>query len=127
VFAEGMTSGVRIASPMLALSFASLVGCGPSLFALREHEASRALAQAEQVPSRSLARYELTLSRLYLAKAREAAGEAHYRLALDLAARSTGNARRARTLALARATPSGVTPSRASSSGAAPAGRMGAE
>ncbi|HEX5657280.1 MAG TPA: hypothetical protein VFX59_08795 [Polyangiales bacterium] len=79
-----------------------LVGCSPSQFVLREHQARRALERAEHTEARTLARYELTQSRLFLAKAREAAGEAHYRRALELAERSTESSRRASTLALAR-------------------------
>jgi hypothetical protein len=98
----------RRATSMMALGFVSLIGCSPSQFVVREHEATRALHEAEAVQARTLARYELTLSRLYLAKAREAASEAHYALALDLAARSTDRARAARTLAIARAVPTGA-------------------
>jgi hypothetical protein len=79
---------------------------------LREREASRALAQAEQAEARTHALYELTTSRLYLAKAREAASEAHYALALDLAERSTESSQRARTLALARESSLGTRPAR---------------
>jgi hypothetical protein len=113
VFSEGMTSGNgstgrddrvkrrgRRAASIAAIGL--LVGCAPAQFVLREREASNALAQVEHTQARSLARYELTLSRLYLAKARELASGAHYKLALELAERSTESSRRARTLAIAR-------------------------
>lgn len=123
MFSEGMTSGSRStglddrkrqsrkrATSIAALGFASSVvlgsasasGCSAGQFVLRERAASRALAAAEQTDARRLARYELVQARLYLAKAHEAAGEAHYQLALDWAGRSTESSVRARTLAIAR-------------------------
>jgi hypothetical protein len=61
------------------------------------------LAGAESTPAvTDKAPYELWLSRLYLAKAREEAGQAHYALARELLGTAQQNAVLARQLSLSR-------------------------
>lgn len=104
VCVRGITRRARVMRQLssVGLGLALLPSCSPSLFALRERRAGQALTSAEADRASERAPYELTLSRLYLAKARELASEAHYALALTLAERSTESALRARALSLAR-------------------------
>lgn len=77
--------------------------CSPASYAIRQRAAERSLAAAETTQAVSeKAPYELWLSRLYLAKAREEAGQAHYALARELLATSQQNAVLARQLSLSR-------------------------
>jgi len=87
---------------------ALLMGCSPIAYAQRARSAERAVAAAEQAEAAKLAPYELTLAKVYLEKAREESGEAHYALSLTLLGRAEQDANRARLLAGARAT--GATP-----------------
>lgn len=89
----------------LRLAVLSLVcqGCTSTTFLVRSRAAERALAEAEVAQSARHASYELILARLYLEKAREEAGEAHYASALDLADRAAQSARRAEALERVRA------------------------
>lgn len=88
-------------APLLLLCAA----CSPASYAVRQRAAERALAGAESTEAVSeKAPYELWLSRLYLTKAREEAGQAHYALARELLATSHQNAVLARQLSLSRPT-----------------------
>lgn len=75
------------------------MGCSPWAAAVRTQRAERWVRAAEQAKADEAAVYELTLSRLYLSKAREEAGEAHYAFALRLLERAEQNARKAVALA----------------------------
>jgi hypothetical protein len=70
-------------------------GCSPWSTAVGARQAERTLRAAEQAHADERAVYELTLSKLYLAKAREEAGEAHYAVAQRFLQRSEQNARKA--------------------------------
>jgi hypothetical protein len=72
-----------------------VVGCSPWSAAVGARDAERALRAAEQAQAGQYAVYELTLSKLYLAKAREEAAEAHYALALRLLRQSEQNSHKA--------------------------------
>ena len=74
----------------------------PIAVSRRAHSVERALTQAESAQAAQYARYELTLAKLYLVKAREASSEAHYASALDLLRHAEHSAHRADALARAR-------------------------
>ena len=86
----------------IALASAMLTGCSPIAYARGVRDAEATVVVAERAEAERLAPYELTLARLYLEKAREASGEGHYALSLDLLARARQHAARARVLAAAR-------------------------
>lgn len=92
----------------VALTFVVWAGCSPVTYARRARDAERALGLAEAAHADEHARYELTLARQMLAKAREQSGTAHYASALDLLTRAEQNAERAQLLARARARTGGV-------------------
>ena len=81
------------------------MGCSPWATAVRAQRAERWVRAAEQAKAEQTAIYELTLSRLYLSKAREEAGEAHYAFARRLLERAEQNARMAVKLAESRGAP----------------------
>jgi hypothetical protein len=77
--------------------------CSPASYAVRQRAAERALIAAEGADAVvDKAPYELWLARLYLVKAREEAGQAHYALARQLLATAQQNAVLARKLASVR-------------------------
>lgn len=84
--------------PLLGLLAAS-VACSPASYALQARSAEQALRAAEQTAAELTAPYELVSARLYLEKAREEAGQAHYAVARRLLASAEQNAVLARTLA----------------------------
>jgi hypothetical protein len=79
-----------------------VVGCSPITYARRAAVTERAVRAAEHAEAVRLAPYELTLAKVYLDKAREESGQAHYALSLDLLRRAEQSAKRARVLAEAR-------------------------
>jgi hypothetical protein len=87
------------AAPLLLICAA----CSPASYAVRQRSAERALAAAEVTDGVSdKAPYELWRARLYLTKAREEAGQAHYALARELLATAQQNAVLARRLCFVR-------------------------
>lgn len=102
--------GGALACSILALTCLAATACSPWSAAVEARVAQHALRVAEQTGARELAAYEYTLARLYLDKAREEAGEAHYAFALKLLQRSQRSAHKARTVAEARAVQASATP-----------------
>lgn len=88
------------AAGLLASVFVGLLGaCSPWAAARGARDAERSVRAAEQAGADSHASYELTLSKLYLAKAREEAGEAHYAIARTWLKHARKNAQKALALA----------------------------
>lgn len=86
---------------LLALTLA-LPACSPISYARQARSVERAVALAEAAHANEHARYEVTLARLLLEKAREQSGSAHYASALELLQRAEQTALRAQLLARAR-------------------------
>ena len=93
---------IRRVRCLAALLLVGCIGCMPVSVTRRSRAVERALEQAERVNAAQHARYELTLAKLYLEKAREASSEAHYASALDLLRYAESSALRADALARAR-------------------------
>ncbi|MET0339596.1 MAG: hypothetical protein ABW252_01270 [Polyangiales bacterium] len=93
-------SRARQLAPLLLVALAS--ACSPVSFARHARSAERAVGLAEAARADEHARYEVTMARLLLDKAREQSGSAHYASALDLVQRAERSATRAQLLARAR-------------------------
>lgn len=88
-------------------------GCSPTSVALQMRKAEQALAAADDTLAKNHARYELILARLYLEKAREEAGQAHYAWVEQLLASSEHHAVLARALTASRTQDGAGSPTRA--------------
>ena len=96
------TRASRAAGACALAALLPSMGCSPWATAVGAQRAERWVRAAEQAQAEQSAVYELTLSRLYLSKAREEAGEAHYAFARRLLERAEQNARKAVALAESR-------------------------
>lgn len=94
---------IRRVRPLAGLLLVSCIGCVPVAVTRQSRAAERALTRAEAVHAEEHARYELTLARLYLDKAREVSSAARYASALELLRHAESSAQRAAALARARA------------------------
>jgi hypothetical protein len=93
---------VSVIGWLLALSVGT-AACSPATYARRARAVEQALGAATETSAETSAPYELVSARLYLEKAREEAGQAHYAMARQLLAVAEQNAVLARTLSLSRA------------------------
>ena len=84
---------------VLALLASSAAGCGPTWYTAEIISASSIVAEAEHADAEDRAAYEYWISREYLQKAREEAGEASYEDAIHYAQEAHRYAAEARDLA----------------------------